>query len=65
MTPLRRIGTLSAAFVGSDIARAAIAFRMSLILGRSLGVDGFGRWLFCTTWASTLTVVSDLGQNGL
>jgi O-antigen/teichoic acid export membrane protein len=61
MTPLKRIAQLSAAFLGSNLARAAIAFGLSLALGRALGAEGFGRWILCTTWASTLTVVADLG----
>jgi O-antigen/teichoic acid export membrane protein len=61
MTPLARIVKLSAAFLGSNLARAAIAFGLSLALGRSLGAERFGRWILCTTWASTLTVVADLG----
>lgn len=61
MTPLARIVKLSAAFLGSNLARAAIGFGLSLALGRGLGAERFGRWILCTTWASTLTVVTDLG----
>jgi O-antigen/teichoic acid export membrane protein len=59
--PLARIGRLSAAFLGSNLARGAIAFALSLVIGRALGVERFGRWVLCTTWASMLTVVADLG----
>ena len=61
MRPLARIGRLSAAFLGSNLARGAIAFALSLVIGRTLGVERFGRWVLCTTWASMLTVVADLG----
>jgi O-antigen/teichoic acid export membrane protein len=61
MTPLVRIARLSGAFLGSNFARGAIAFALSLVIGRTLGVERFGRWVLCTTWASTLTVVADLG----
>jgi O-antigen/teichoic acid export membrane protein len=61
MTPLKRIAGLSAAFLGSNLARAAIGFALSLALGRGLGVERFGRWVLCTTWASILTVAADLG----
>lgn len=61
MTPLARIMRLSAAFVASNMTRAAIAFGLTLALGRGLGADGFGRWILCTTWASSLTVIADLG----
>jgi O-antigen/teichoic acid export membrane protein len=61
LASLRRIAGLSGAFLGSDLIRAAIAFGMSVVLGRGLGVDRFGRWVFCTTWASTLTAIADLG----
>jgi O-antigen/teichoic acid export membrane protein len=61
MTPLARIVRLSTAYVSSNLARAAIAFGLSLALGRALGAERFGRWILCTTWASTLTVVADLG----
>ena len=61
MRPLARIGRLSAAFLGSNLARGAVAFALSLVIGRTLGVERFGRWVLCTTWASMLTVVADLG----
>ena len=61
MNALARIGRLSAAFLGSNLARGAIAFLLSLLVGRALGVDRFGRWILCSTWASTLTVAADLG----
>jgi O-antigen/teichoic acid export membrane protein len=61
MKPLARIVQLSAAFLGSNLARAVIGFGLSLVLGRGLGAERFGRWMLCVTWASTLTVVTDLG----
>ena len=61
MNPLNRIAKLSAAFLASNVARGAIGFGLSLVVGRALGVERFGRWVLCTTWASTLTVVVDLG----
>src|SRR6202044_3281661 len=60
-TPVARIARLSAAFLGSNLARAAIGFGVSFALARGLGAERFGRWIFCTAWASTLTVVVDLG----
>ena len=59
--PLTRIAGLSAAFLTSNVVRGAIAFGLSLVVGRALGVERFGRWILCTTWASTLTIVVDLG----
>src|SRR5579872_3384765 len=56
-----RIAQLSAAFATSNLARGAIGFGLSLAIGRGLGVERFGRWVLCTAWASTLTVVVDLG----
>src|SRR5258707_7696904 len=61
MTPLTRIARLSAAFLGSNVARAAIGFGLSFALARGLGAERFGRWILCSAWASTLTVVVDLG----
>ena len=61
MTPSARIARLSAAFLGSNLARAAIGFGLSFALARGLGTERFGRWIFCIAWASTLTVVVDLG----
>src|SRR3954453_419786 len=61
MTPLGRIARLSAAFLGSNAARAAIGFGLSLALARGLGAERFGRWIFCAAWASTLTSLVDLG----
>ena len=60
-TLLARIARLSAAFLGSNLARAAIGFGLSFALARGLGAERFGRWILCTAWASTLTVVVDLG----
>ena len=61
MKPLTRIARLSAAFLTSNLAGGVIAFGLSLVIGRSLGVERFGRWILCTTWASVLTVLADLG----
>ena len=61
MTPLARIARLSAAFLGSNLARAAIGFGLSFALARGLGAERFGRWILCTAWASTLTSLVDLG----
>ena len=61
MTPFARIARLSVAFLGSNLARAAIGFGLSFALARGLGPERFGRWILCTAWASTLTVVVDLG----
>ena len=58
---LARIVRLSAAFVCSNLARAAIGFALSLVLGRGLGAERFGGWILCTTWASMVTVAADLG----
>jgi O-antigen/teichoic acid export membrane protein len=58
---LTRIARLSAAFVCSNLARAAIGFGLSLVLGRGLGASRFGGWILCTTWASMVTVAADLG----
>jgi O-antigen/teichoic acid export membrane protein len=59
--PLSRIAQLSAAFLCSNLARAGIGLALALVLGRALGPVRFGAWILCTAWASTLTVVADLG----
>src|SRR5262249_3635749 len=61
MKPLVRIVELGTAFLCSNLARAAIGFGLTLAIGRGLGADRFGIWLLCTTWASTLTTLADLG----
>jgi PST family polysaccharide transporter len=61
MKPLGRIVQVSAAFLCSNVARAGIGFGLALVLGRGLGADRFGGWILCTAWASTLTIVVDLG----
>ena len=61
MSAVGRIARLSAAFLGSNVVRGVLAFALSLLVGRSLGIERFGRWVLCTTWASTLTVAVDLG----
>jgi O-antigen/teichoic acid export membrane protein len=57
----RGFATMTAAFAGSDVARGAIAFATSLVVGRGLGPDGFGRWTLCMAWASVWTLLVDLG----
>jgi PST family polysaccharide transporter len=59
--PLARIARLSAVFLASNLVRGAMAFGLSLVIGRALGIERFGRSILCTTWASTITVVADLG----
>jgi O-antigen/teichoic acid export membrane protein len=61
MTPLRRVAQATAAFLGSTLARGALGFALAVVIGRGLGADRFGQWVLCTTWASLLTVVADLG----
>ena len=61
MKPFVRIVELGAAFLCSNLARAAIGFGLTLAIGRGLGADRFGIWILCTTWASTLTTLADLG----
>ena len=61
MNPFWRIVRLSAAFLCSNVARAGIGVGLALVLGRGLGAGRFGAWILCTTWASTLTIVGDLG----
>lgn len=60
-SPLGRIAQMGAAFACSSLARRAIGFATSILVGRALGLDDFGRWTFCLAWASTLTGVFDLG----
>jgi len=55
------LATMTAAFAGSDVARSAIAFATSLVVGRGLGPDDFGRWTYCMAWAAAWTMVADLG----
>jgi O-antigen/teichoic acid export membrane protein len=61
VNPLSRIARLSAGFLTSNLVRGVISFVLSLAIGRALGVDRFGVWILCSTWASTLTAVADLG----
>jgi hypothetical protein len=60
-----RIARMSASFLGSNLARTAIGFVTSLVIGRGLGPGEFGRWIFFTAWASALTVAFDLGLSTL
>jgi O-antigen/teichoic acid export membrane protein len=61
LAPYGRLIGMSAAFATSNLARMAISFATSLVIGRALGVDDFGRWTLCIAWASLLTAVADLG----
>jgi O-antigen/teichoic acid export membrane protein len=56
---------MSVSFLGSSLARTAIGFVTSLVIGRGLGPSQFGRWIFFTAWASALTVAFDLGLGAL
>jgi len=59
--PYSQLIGMSAAFATSNVARMAISFATSLVIGRALGVDDFGRWTLCIAWASLLTSVADFG----
>ena len=61
LAPYSRLIGMSAAFATSNFARMAISFATSLVVGRALGVDDFGRWTLCMAWASLLTSVADFG----
>jgi O-antigen/teichoic acid export membrane protein len=56
-----RLAGMSAAFATSNVARTAIGFATALVIGRGLGLEGFGRWTLCMAWAALLTMVFDLG----
>lgn len=58
---MRVIARMTATFATSNVVRAGISFLTAIVIGRALGTSEFGRWTFCMTWASTLTVLSDLG----
>ena len=59
--PYSQLIGMSAAFATSNFARMAISFATSLVVGRALGVDDFGRWTLCIAWASLLTSLADFG----
>jgi hypothetical protein len=54
-----QIARMSGSFLGSNLALAAIAVVTPLVIGRGLGPGQFGRWIFFTAWAFTLTVAFD------
>jgi O-antigen/teichoic acid export membrane protein len=60
-SPLLVIAGVGGAFAASNLARGAIRLATSLIVARGLGEAGFGRWVFCSAWAGTLTSLLDLG----
>jgi O-antigen/teichoic acid export membrane protein len=60
-TPVARLAQMTATFVVSDLARGSLGFVSSVMIARVLGPQLFGRWILYSTWASTLTVLFDLG----
>lgn len=62
---LRRLTHGSLTLIISNLSGAALWFTLSLILGRGLGEVGFGRWTFCLSWASALTMLTQFGLNTL
>ncbi len=62
MRPLARDSLI---LITSNIFGAALAFALSLVIGRGLGAADFGRWTFCLAWASTLNMISEFGLNSL
>jgi O-antigen/teichoic acid export membrane protein len=58
---LARLAHMTAAFAASDLLRGGIGFATSLVIARGLGRDAFGWWTLYMAWASTLTVLFDLG----
>ena len=61
LAPLVQIVTMGATYAASNLTRGGIAFATSLVIARGLGREAFGGWVFCSTWASFLTTVVDLG----
>lgn len=59
--PVVRLARMTATFVVSDLARGLLGFVTSVMIARALGQQVFGRWVLYSTWASTLTVLFDLG----
>jgi len=59
--PTARLAQMTAAFVVSDLTRGALGFVMSVAIARLRGPQIFGVWILYSTWASTLTVLFDLG----
>jgi O-antigen/teichoic acid export membrane protein len=58
---LGRLAHMTAAFAASDFVRGGIGLVTSVVIGRGLGRDAFGEWTLYIAWASTLTVLFDLG----
>jgi O-antigen/teichoic acid export membrane protein len=58
---MARLAQMTAAFVVSDLTRGALGFIMSVAIARLRGPQIFGVWILYSTWASTLTVLFDLG----
>ena len=65
ISPAGRLVQMAGAFAVSDLARGVIGFATGLIVGRGLGRQGFGEWALAMAWASTLTVLLDLGYGVL
>jgi O-antigen/teichoic acid export membrane protein len=61
MTAIRTLAGTTAAFAVSNVLRAAVGFATVVALARGLATSQFGEWTFCMAWASTFTVVADLG----
>jgi O-antigen/teichoic acid export membrane protein len=56
-----RLVVMTVAFATSNVARAAVGFATAVVIGRGLGVEGFGRWTLCMAWAGLLTTLFDVG----
>src|SRR5258707_2142 len=62
---MRRFSTNTLILLANNMGSAALAFVISVIIGRSLGAQGLGQYRFIMAWIAPLGTVADFGLASL
>src|SRR5258708_11552461 len=65
MPQARRLTSNTAILLANNVGSAALAFLISVLIGRSLGAEGLGQYAFIMAWVSPLVALADFGMGSL
>ncbi len=65
MPQARRLTSNTAILLANNVGGAALAFLISVLIGRSLGAEGLGQYAFIMAWVSPLVALADFGMGSL
>jgi len=62
---MRRLTSNAGILLINNVGSAALAFLISVIIGRGLGAQGLGQYSFIMAWVSPLIMLADFGMGSL